>query len=80
MKTKKRTARLLALLLAAAFAACAFGIITSETMEDVGLAGKNMPTDAETHTIEPSVSDGVTVSLAQEDALTVCAHEQDGML
>lgn len=80
MKTKKRTARLLALLLAAAFAACAFGIITSETMEDVGLAGKNMPADAETHTIEPRVSDGVTVSLAQEDALTVCAHEQNGML
>ena len=36
--------------------------------------------DSEVYTLEPSVSDGVTVSETEEGSMTVTAHEEDGLL
>ncbi len=83
MKTKRNgSKRLCAVLLLSAFLLIPLAGAAAEILNGSFFGGRAAePADAaECHTLEPHASEGVIITVSEEDSLTVEAHEQDGKL
>ena len=83
MRTKRNgSKRLCAVLLLSAFLLIPLAGAAAEILNGSFFGGRAAePADAaECHTLEPHASEGVIITVSEEDSLTVEAHEQDGKL